>query len=283
MTPGDVVLVQIEEGVALVRWNRPDRHNSWNLELENEYFRTLDDLDEDDRVRAVVVTGTGTSFCPGMDMSVLRARTTGDTSAYSGQVRRPLTYPLTFRKPLIAAINGGCSGIGLLQALLCDVRFIADEAKIAAASTTRGLPAEFGLAWLLERLSGHAVATDLLLSGRPIQGQEAVRLRLASESFPRDAVVEHAVAYGRRLAAECSPAAMAVVKQQMLAGWSQSRADAEAEATRLAGLLQGTADFTEGIQSFIERRGPAFAPLPSRIDDAITPSVDGRFHAHLPV
>jgi enoyl-CoA hydratase/carnithine racemase len=278
----EVVVVEVDDGVALVRWNRPDRNNAWNIELENAYFRTLDELDADDRVRAVVITGTGRSFCPGMDMNVLQARAAGDRSGYGAQPRRPLAYPLTFRKPLIAAINGGVSGIGLLQALLCDVRFIADEAKIATASTTRGLPAEFGLSWLLERIAGHAVAVDLLLSGRVVEGPEAARLHLASASVPREDVVAHALSYAKRLAAECSPAAMAVVKRQLLTGWTESREVAESESVRLAGLLQAGSDFAEGVNSFVERRAPRFQPLTPRSSDAITPPASGDLEIHVP-
>jgi enoyl-CoA hydratase/carnithine racemase len=273
MASEDLVLVDVDQGVALVSLNRPDRNNAWNLELETAYFRVLDDLDEDERVRAIVVTGIGRSFCPGIDVTVLQARTTGDATAYGARSRRPLAYPLTVRKPLIAAINGGCAGVGLFQAVLCDVRFIADEAKLASGQTTRGLPAEFGLSWLLPRMIGHAAAADLLLSGRPVKGPEAVRLGLASASVPREQLVDHALEYARRLARECSPAAMAVVK---------SREGAEEGAARLALLLQAGGDFAEGVNSFVERRTAQFAPLGARATDTITPSISSQLEVHLP-
>jgi enoyl-CoA hydratase/carnithine racemase len=277
-----LVQVRVESMVAIVTFDNLARHNAWNLDLETEYFAVLDLLDEQPEVRAIVVTGTGTSFCPGMDMSVLQARSEGDTSKYGSKPRRPLSYPLTVRKPLIAAVNGGCAGIGLFQALLCDLRFVAHEAKMASGSTTLGLPAEFGLSWLLPRLVGHAAATDLLLSGRAVSGEEAAVLGLASRSVPRKDLLDVAVGYAADISARCSPSAMAVVKRQLLLDWASDRAVALSASDRLFALLREGPDFAEGVNAFVGKRRPQFAALPARRHDHVTPVLDTDLESYVP-
>ena len=130
----------------------------------------LTDAAADQGVRAVVVTGAGTTFCPGADMGRL-----GDLAAEGASLpHRPVDVPRTFPKPLIAAINGACAGVGLVQALFCHVRFAADTARFSTAFARRGLVAEYGIAWTLPRLVGLENALDLLLSARTF---DAVRRR----------------------------------------------------------------------------------------------------------
>jgi enoyl-CoA hydratase/carnithine racemase len=165
--------------VAVLTLNRPDRHNAWSFEFEEELFDLADRADEDNAVGAIVLTGSGTSFCPGMDMAALAALGKGPGVA---ERRRPMTHLRTIRKLTVAAVNGGCAGVGLVLALCCDIRFAADEARISCAFTRRGTPAEYGASWLLPRLIGLADATDLLLSGRTIGAAEAGRLRLVTRT-----------------------------------------------------------------------------------------------------
>jgi enoyl-CoA hydratase/carnithine racemase len=181
--PDDAPLVRyhLHGKVAVLTIDRPERHNAWTFEVEKELFDLADRADEDDRVGAIVLTGSGTSFCPGMDMTVLAGLGAGPGVAARP---RPATHLRTMRKVTLAAINGGCAGVGLVQALCCDIRFAADEARISCAFTRRGTPAEYGVSWLLPRLIGLADATDLLLSGRTIGAAEAERLRLVTRTAP---------------------------------------------------------------------------------------------------
>src|ERR687885_113914 len=119
--------------------------------------------------------------------------------------RRPQTFPLTIPKPIVAAINGPCAGIGLVQALMCDIRFAAPGAKLTTAFARRGLIAEHGISWILPRLVGPARALDLLLSGRVVLGEEAARLGLVNRALPVESVLEETLAYARDLAAHCAP------------------------------------------------------------------------------
>lgn len=260
--PDAPVLCDVAGGVATVTLNRPTRMNAWTYAMEVAYFDLVDALDDDPAVRAVVLTGAGRGFCPGLDAADLSDRTQG-IAGHEG-VDRPMTYARGLRKPLIAAINGGCAGIGLVQALVADLRFAASGVKLATAFTRRGLVAEFGASWLLSRLVGTGHAMDLLLSGRAVTAEEALRMGLVNRVCPHDELVPSAQAYARDLAANCSPLAMQAVKAQMAADWTRPLEASQEEALRLVREPERRADFREGVASFTERRAPNFPPLPPR-------------------
>src|SRR5215468_10140367 len=121
MSDQDPVLYTTSDAVATITLNRPERNNAWTYDMEREYFEAIDRADADPAVRVVVVTGAGKAFCPGLDMEVLRAN--AELGTIPTGERRPQTYALGLRKPLVAAINGACAGIGLVQALVADLRF----------------------------------------------------------------------------------------------------------------------------------------------------------------
>lgn len=250
--------------LLLLTLNRPDRLNAWNDRLEDRYFDLLDQADDDPEVRAVVVTGAGRGFCAGADMDdVGDAAASGDGEAVLERPH-PRSYPLSFRKPLIAAINGAAAGLGLVEALYCDVRFCAPEAKITTAFSRRGLIAEYGISWILPRLVGTGRALDLLMSARVITGEEGAAIGLVDQLAPRDQVVEAALAYALDLAQNCSPTSMAIIKQQVHRDRESDLAAAIAAADRLLVDSLAAGDVEEGVASFVERRPPAFAPLPPR-------------------
>lgn len=253
---GDPVLYDVDAGVALITLNRPERNNAWSGTLQTAYFDLLDRAAADDEVRAVVVTGAGRSFCPGADMAELADGTAADISD-----KRPIIHPLGLPKPLIAAVNGGCAGIGLAQALLCDLRFAAAGARITTAFARRGLVAEHGTSWLLPRVVGAAVAADLLLSARVVTAEEAEGLGLVNRVLPPESLLAETLAYARDLAASCSPAAMAAIKRQLAGQWDQDVVTALREANRLMVQSLRGPDHAEGVASFLEKRAPAFAPL----------------------
>jgi enoyl-CoA hydratase/carnithine racemase len=257
----EVVQKSTEDGVAVLTLNRPDRLNAWTAEMERAYFAALDECAASDEVRVIVVTGAGRGFCAGADMDDLQVLGEGARETSRPHDSRPQTYPLSIPKPILAAINGPCAGIGLVQALMCDVRFAAENAKLTTAFSRRGLIAEHGMSWILPRLVGPARALDLLLSGRVVLGQEAAMLGLVNRALAAETLLEETLAYARVLAVNCSPASMATMKRQVYSDLERSLPDALADADRLmAGSFTGS-DFTEGVASFVERREPRFAPL----------------------
>ena len=260
----EVVLMTVAEGVALLTFNRPQRLNAWTDEMEHAYFGLLEDCAASEQVRAIVVTGAGRGFCAGADMRHLQELSDGNVEhGRRARERRPQTFPHSVPKPIIAAINGACAGIGLVQALMCDIRFAAEGAKLTTAFARRGLVAEHGISWILPRLAGPARALDLLLSGRVVLGQEAAELGLVNRAIAPERLLEETLAYARDLAVNCSPASMATIKHQVYADYEHALPDALAAADRLMEASFAAPDFAEGVSSFVERREPSFAALAS--------------------
>ncbi len=162
---------------------------------------------------------------------------------------------------MIAAINGACAGIGLVHAMMCDIRFAASGAKFTTAFARRGLIAEHGVSWVLPRLIGPAKAMDVLLSGRVFLAEEAEDLGMVNKVFAPEALVDETVAYAQDLAANSSPSSMAVMKRQVWKALTQSISEATSEADALMRQSLREADFKEGVASFVEKRPPAFNPV----------------------
>jgi enoyl-CoA hydratase/carnithine racemase len=262
-TATDLVLSERRGPVLVLTLNRPDRLNAWTDALEERYYACLDAAEHDREVRAIVLTGAGRGFCAGADLDDLELGATNDTAAEDTlrDRRRPRTFPLAVRKPMVAAINGAAAGLGLVEALYCDLRFATPDAKLTTAFAQRGLVAEYGISWLLPRLVGPSRALDLLLSGRVVRGEEALALGLVDRVCERDSVVDEAVAYATELAARCSPWSMATIKAQVHADLDRSFAQAVAAADELMLESFTRPDVHEGVRSYLERRPPAFPSL----------------------
>lgn len=258
----DVVLYELNESIATLTLNRPERRNAWTIQMQERYFGLLAECDANPEVRAIVVTGAGDSFCPGADTEALQNYTErGDFDPETDGIEQEDTFPMFVRKPMIAAINGRCAGFGLVQTLMCDVRIAASGVNMSTAFARRGLPALHGISWLLPRLIGVAKATELILSGRTFTSDEAAHLGLVHQVVDRDAVLATARAYAADLAANCSPWSIANMKQQLLAATSQTFVEAVHDAHGREAIALRSADFREGVMSFIERRPAQFGGL----------------------
>jgi enoyl-CoA hydratase/carnithine racemase len=263
-TPSDAVLYEVSaSGVAMLTLNRPERLNTWGGDIATAFYGSLDRAEEDPAVRVIVLTGRGKAFCAGAQLGSMG--TIAQPSERTGQ--RDLTelvgerqphHLTTLSKPVIAAINGSCVGIGLTQALMCDVRFAAAGAKFAASFARRGLVAEYGISWILPRLTGWGVALDLLLSGRTFLADEAVGLGLVKEVVAPERLMKRAVDYAEDIARHCSPASMAVIKRQVFGDATREVAEASSRAETLLQESLLRPDVIEGITSFLEKRAPGF-------------------------
>jgi enoyl-CoA hydratase/carnithine racemase len=263
----EVVQRTVEDGVAVLTLNRPERLNAWTGEMERDYFDLLEDCARSRDVRAVIVTGAGRGFCAGADMQDLQnLGENGDSARERAQDRRAQTFAHTIEKPIIAAINGPCAGIGLVQALMCDIRFAAADAKFTTAFARRGLVAEHGIGWILPRLVGPARALDLLLSARVILGEEAAQIGLVNRAMPGEELMDTTLAYAHELAEQCSPASMATMKRQVYADLERGLHEALNNADALMLRSFQAPDFVEGVASFVERREPRFAALAAQGD-----------------
>jgi enoyl-CoA hydratase/carnithine racemase len=257
---------EVADGVCTLTIDNTERRNSWNHDLENRYFEALDQASADSDVRAIVLTGAGKWFCPGLDSQRLADASGGVGLRLAG--RRSQHYALTVPKPIIAAINGACAGIGLVQALVCDVRFMARGAKLTTAYAKLGVPAEYGLSWLLPRLVGVEWALDLLLSARAVDADEAQRIGLVTRVCEPGSVLIEAQAYAVALAAGSSPIAMATIKRQVWGDLSRHYTEAnDGWFTAMRTLNRPeNPDFAEGVSAFVEKRRPRFASLASDAD-----------------
>lgn len=256
----------LDTGVAVLTLNRPDRMNGWGGGLATTFYLRLDDAEADPDVRAIVITGKGRAFCAGADMGDLTSISAATVDAASDTdvgklvgARHP-HFATTMRKPVIAAINGACAGMGMTMALMCDVRFAADGAKFTTSFARRGLIAEYGISWILPRIVGQGVALDLLLSGRVFLADEAQRLGLVKEVVAPDELLSRTIAYAEDIAANCAPSSLAVIKQQVYADTMRDVFDASDEAEKLMHESMQRPDFIEGITSFFEKRQPNFPP-----------------------
>jgi enoyl-CoA hydratase/carnithine racemase len=257
----DAVLRDDQGPVALLTLNRPDRLNAWNGELEEAYWAHLDDCADDPSIRVIVVTGAGRGWCAGADMDVLQGIGSGGGGGGAPGRGRMQWHTTSIPKPVIAAINGACAGIGFVQAMFCDLRFAAAGAKFTTAFARRGLVAEYGVSWVLPRLIGPARAMDVLLSGRTFLAEEAETLGIVNRVMPADDLLPSTMAYAFELATYSSPASMAAMKRQVWGDLGRTIDDAGAHAVGLMQRSLKEADFTEGVQSFLQKRTPDFSPL----------------------
>lgn len=249
-----------EPGIALITLNRPERLNAWTARLGRLYFESLDKAMADPNVRVVVVTGAGKGYCAGADLGTLQGANEDDDdeSILDGRMQDEITR---MPKPIIAAINGAVAGVGLVQALMCDLRFAADTAKITCAFSKRGLVAEYGISWVLPRLVGHAAALDLLFSSRVVMPDEAHAMGMINKVVPPDQLMDVVMAYASDLAMNVSPASMAVMKQQVYADYDKNVATASTDALVLMGESFTRPDFREGVLSYVQKRQAQFPSL----------------------
>jgi enoyl-CoA hydratase/carnithine racemase len=263
------VRYEVTDQVCTLTLDNPDRRNAWNPDMEAQYFSALDRASDDPEVRAIVVTGAGRWFCPGLDSQ--RLEMAAGPTGLRLEGRRSQHHALTVPKPMIAAINGACAGIGLAQALMCDVRFMSRSAKLATAYAKLGVPAEYGLSWILPRMIGIEWSLDLLMSARPVDGEEALHIGLVTRLCDEGSVFTDAHAYARSLAEGSSPISMATIRRQVWGDLSKHYTDAnEGWLEAMVRLNRPeNPDFAEGVAALVEHRSPHFTPL--RPDPALPP------------
>jgi enoyl-CoA hydratase/carnithine racemase len=269
------ILYAVDAPVATITMNRPDNLNAFTTRMLAEIRHALAQAELDERVVGIVLTGAGRGFCAGMDMNALNDISGGsgardDLSELDARPGDPAmgenfqvtySYLLSIRKPLLAAINGACAGLGCCFALLCDMRFVEKTAKFTTSFSQRGLVAEHGVSWMLPRLIGPGRALDLLWSARKFDGIEAERLGLAERLCETGTAAAEAAGYIKQLAANAAPTSLMVIKQQIYRHLNMELGDAMQDTNTLMAESLKRSDFREGVRSFMERRPPKFNPL----------------------
>jgi enoyl-CoA hydratase len=255
------VLYSVDDGVAIVRLNRPDRMNtlggSMKEDLEIAFF---DYARNDPDVRCVVVTGVGDrAFCAGADIKE-RAANRPHPAEYF--VRQKRTHDLfrrieTFERPVIAAINGVALGGGLEIALSCDIRIAADHARLGLPEVRLGVIPAAGGTQRLPRAIGESAAKELIFTGRMLNAGEAQSLGLVSRVVPQDKLMDETMALAREIAAQ-PPLAVAFAKQAINAGLQVGIDEGLDYERYAAAMLMDTEDRKEGMTAFVEKRKPVF-------------------------
>jgi enoyl-CoA hydratase/carnithine racemase len=271
LTELKVTRYEVSARVATITLHRPERLNAWTGRMHAEYLWLLELAAADPEVRVIVVTGSGRGFCVGADSRALEGHVA--RGAYDAGLAEDVATPgygvrpefdadfasqFGIPKPIIAAINGPAAGVGLVLACYCDLRFAAEGVKLTTSHGRLGLPAEYGLSWLLPRLIGVTRAADVLLSSRVVLAEEAEQLGLVNRVLPPDELLPFTAAYARRLATEIAPSSLAVTKLQLYRDLHGDVASSVRDASaRMAEMMRG-ADFAEGVAALTEKRPPSF-------------------------
>ena len=265
------LIYDVKDPIATITLNRPDRLNALTGRLLDEIKHAVATAEADEKVVGIILTGEGRGFCAGADMQGLKS--TADGSARDQEERLDsspgdpalgadfaitYSYLLAVRKPLIAAINGPCAGLGFVIAMLCDMRFASERAVFTTAFANRGLIAEHGSSWILPRLIGPSRALDILWSGRKFDAAEADRLGVVNRVVPHEDLLPETESYIKDLATRSAPVSLMTMKQQVYKHLMVSLGPAMEESNRLMAESLKRNDFKEGVNSYLERRPPNF-------------------------
>lgn len=281
--PYEHILYEVEDRIATVTLNRPDRLNAWTPVMEREVRAAMTEATADNAVRVIILTGAGRGFCAGADMSglsnasqstaqsssAIERSTTMRAEAYaSGPIKGGLDLPQAFSyrhayfptvpKPIIAALNGPTAGVGLVVSLYADLRFASRTASFTTAFARRGLVAEHGIDWILPRLVGLPNAIDLLLSGRKITAEEALQMGLVNKVFSPESFMSEVRAYALEMATMVSPRSMRVMKHQLFRAQNLDFGAALYASIPDVAESLSSEDFKEGVAHFVEKRPPNF-------------------------
>ena len=260
----DVTMTVDADGVAPITLDGADDLNLFAGATGRALSAALRTCDEDDAVRVVVITGAGATFCAGADLGAGSGAFDEPGAVFSASPVDPPAWKV--RKLVIAAINGHAIGIGLTIALQCDLRLVAEDAKLAIPQVRRGMIGDAQSHFTLRRLVGTAVAADLLLTGRTLRGTEAAARGLATQALPAAEVLPQTLAIARDVATNVSPAALALSKELL---WSDLTADQIAESeTEAHRILMSHPDAVEGPAAWRERRTPHWTLRVSQLPTA---------------
>jgi enoyl-CoA hydratase/carnithine racemase len=268
------LLYDKSERVATVTFNRPDRMNAWTRRMDGELREAMLDADNDPGVGAIIVTGAGRAYCAGADLGGLSKIADGSESVADGPPRSAqgefaeklgpnyrgrFSWLLAMHKPVIAAINGACVGMGFTHSLYFDIRIASERARMGLIFVRRGLAIEHGSSWMLPRIVGVAHAVDLAITGRLVDAQEALRMGLVSKVVSPEQLIPTARELAKEIATQCSPLGVAHAKRLIYGHLFTDLATAMAEEEESIGVMTRSEDFKEGVKAFVEKRTPRFS------------------------
>ncbi len=267
-----VTRYEIEDRIATLTLDRPQRLNSWTGRMHTEYRWILEQAERDPDVRVIVVTGAGRGFCAGADTAALESHVErgGYDPGTPAELARPgygvrpefdadFAFQFGIKKPVIAAVNGPAAGVGLVIACYADLRFAVKGAKLTTAHGKLNLPAEYGLSWLLPRLIGLTRANDLLLSSRVFLTDEAYDLGLLNALLEPAELLPYTYDYARSMADAVSPTSLRETKRQIYTDLHRDVGTSVREAAALLERMTREDDYREAVAAFLERRPPRWS------------------------
>ncbi|MHB8771857.1 MAG: enoyl-CoA hydratase-related protein [Syntrophales bacterium] len=260
---------EVNDAVALMTLNRPERLNAWTEQMKDEMIAAADMADADDAVRVLVVTGAGSAFCAGADLDPETFASRRAEAQASPRAPRDRAGQLTLkfygiRKPIIAAINGPAVGIGATMTLAMDIRLASEQARFGFVFNRRGMVPEGCSTWFLPRLVGFGQAAEWIYTGRVFSAEEALAGRLVSRVVPAEELLPAANELAREIACHTSAVSTALARRML---WDMLGAGHPMEAHRVESkcfhYMFGSADLAEGVGAFLEKRPPRFTMRPS--------------------
>jgi len=250
-----------KDDLAVITLNRPEKLNSVTMSQLEELVVRLNEYEQDDSIRAIIITATGRGFCTGADLTGAGGRPDANTPMgmklsthiYS---RVPLTIS-SIEKPVIAAVNGIAAGFGCNLALCCDMIYAAEDAKFIEVFVKRGMCPDGGGTYFLPRLVGLARAKEIFLSGDPVLAEEALKIGMVNRVVPNDRLMDEALEYAKRMA-KAPTRSVGMIKRLLNRSFdSDLQTQLEFEAA-YQGLATSTSDMIEGVVSFLEKRDSNF-------------------------
>jgi enoyl-CoA hydratase/carnithine racemase len=266
------IRAEVQEGILTITLDRPDRMNAWTDTMARELIEAFDRADEDDEVRAVIVTGAGRAFCAGADLE--RGGETFDVRARGGSDAVPEDNggQVTLRifdctKPVIAAVNGAAVGVGATMTLAMDMRLAADNARFGFVFVRRGIVPEACSSWFLPRIVGISQAMEWVTTGRVFSAQEALGGGLVRSVHPAEELLDAARGLAREIADNAAPVSVALTRRMLwtMLGAEHPMIAHRADSRGLSSRGQ-SADVVEGVTSFLEKRPPRFT---DRVSDGL--------------
>jgi enoyl-CoA hydratase/carnithine racemase len=264
----------VDEGVAVITLDRPDKLNAWTGTMDEEVYHCMQQASADEAVRVIVLTGAGRGFCARADMNNLQGIQAGGSSGGASmqtelidrriESRAPAdfsdrySYFPSVPKPVIGAINGPTAGLGMVIAMFCDFRIWSETARMSTVFARRGLVAEYGLTWMLQRIVGPATAAEMLFSARFVEAEEALRIGIANAVHPQASFMDDVLAYAKEMAATVSPRSLRVMKHQLWADAFGSLSESIARSKQEMVASFDSEDFAEGVAHYVEKRAPNF-------------------------
>ena len=285
----ETLLYALDEGIATITLNRPDRLNAFTQQMMKDLIAVFDHTDADDAVKAVIVTGAGRGFCAGADLSAGgatfdydKSTNSANDSARVGGVHRDGGGRVTLRifdsvKPIIAAVNGPAVGIGVTMQLAMDIRMASSEARFGFVFARRGITPEAASSWFLPRLVGVQTALEWCYTGRVFPAQEALDKGLVRSLHAPDDLLIAARTLAREIIDNTAPVSIALTRQMI---WRMAGADQPMRAhqadSRAIQSRGASADAREGVTAFLEKRTPNY---PNKVSSDL-PDIWPHWNAH---